>query len=32
MTLAAVLYAKKLDRLAEFYTTLGLVGGRVRAR
>jgi hypothetical protein len=25
MTLAAVLYAKKLDRLAEFYTTLGLV-------
>jgi catechol 2,3-dioxygenase-like lactoylglutathione lyase family enzyme len=25
MTLAAVLYAKNLDRLAEFYTTLGLV-------
>jgi hypothetical protein len=25
MTLAAVLYAKNLDRLAEFYKTLGLV-------
>jgi catechol 2,3-dioxygenase-like lactoylglutathione lyase family enzyme len=25
MTLAAVLYAKNLDRLVEFYTTLGLV-------
>jgi hypothetical protein len=25
MTLAAVLYAKNLERLAEFYTTLGLV-------